>query len=134
MTTKLAIILLLTFLGGCVGNAPARLEGSFSLTPATETALQDYLHRVFPTRRGAVAVSEDGADSYYAYCPEFSCAIPNYAAFVLRQCKSLSGQACQLLYINSDPRLGYRVDTQRTEPGKHGSYKDIVLEFEWFDF
>jgi hypothetical protein len=128
MSKKLTIILSLTLLGACVSTQPARLDGPFSITPATETALLDYFKKIHLTRRGAFAASMDGADSYYSYCPQANCMDPFHANIAQRKCESLSGKECRLLYIDTSPRMGARVDAGRGEPGKHGSSEGLPVD------
>lgn len=130
LTTIIAITASSAFLNACAQTGPAPLPGDDPLviSQATEDALQKYLSLIYPNKRGAFAVSADGANSYTFYCPEISCSPSLFGTPAVRQCESLSAQPCHLLYTAQSPRLAYTVSPSQGSAGRHGIKRGIPTE------
>jgi hypothetical protein len=107
----------------CVQAPPAPVAGvePLVITQQSNSELQDYLKAIYPVWRGAFAISDNGKDSYYFYCPDAACTVALFGGIATAQCESLSGQHCSLLYVNSAPRVAYTVSTAKSVDGRHGS-------------
>ena len=119
----------------CAQTAPAPAAGQEPLviSQSTNSALQQYLRHVLPNRGGAFAVSPDGLNSYYVYCPEITCSPNLFGGIAKKQCQSLSGQECMLFYVRNEPRRAYTVATEKTVAGRHGSRRAMPLsEMQFF--
>ncbi|TDQ82337.1 hypothetical protein A8950_2160 [Dongia mobilis] len=119
---QFGIAFLAATLAGCAAPQAATTPGAAPLviSQSTAEALQEYLGKLDPMRRGAFAVSVDGRNSYGVYCPEISCQINVFGGTALSQCRSLSGQECRLLYVAMEPRIAFTVATAKGPAGKHG--------------
>lgn len=107
-------------LSACAQTAPVAGVEPLVISQSTNASLQQYLARIYPNLRGAFAVSPDGANSYYVYCPDISCSPPLYGGIAKTQCYSASGQECVLLYVHDEPRRAFTVNPQKTPTGHHG--------------
>ncbi len=114
----------------CAQNhaAPAAGQDPLVISQATNGALQTYLNLIYPNKRGAFAVSADGANSYTYYCPEISCTPSLFGNLAVRQCESLSGQPCYLFYTAQEPRLAYAVATTKGVTGRHALNRGVPTE------
>jgi hypothetical protein len=100
--------------------APAAGQDPFVISQSTNASLREYLAKISPNLRGAFAVSADGANSFYVYCPDILCSPGNFSGIATSQCRSLSGQECYLFYAHHEPRMAYTVATEKTPIGHHG--------------
>ena len=130
---KLAAAALIAACAGCTTYEAPPVSEPIAITPQTNAALTSYLRAVRSTRDGAFAVSPDGRNSYYSYCPTLSCAVSNHSVPALRGCQSLSGTRCVLFYAWDDPRLDYTVAESAVPGGRHGSEKQPEIDFERHD-
>lgn len=106
----------------CVQTRPAPAAGQdpFVISQSTNASLREYLAKISPNLRGAFAVSADGANSYYVYCPDILCSPGNFSGIAQSQCHSLTGQECFLFYAHSEPRMAFTVAAEKTPTGRHG--------------
>ena len=121
---------LVAILTACAQTRPAPAAGQAPLviSQSTNAALQQYLAKVGPDLGGAFAVSPDGANSYYIYCPERFCSPSLYGGMAQSQCYSLSGQDCYLFYVRNEPRLAFTVAPDKTATaGHHGSRRAMPV-------
>jgi len=109
-------------------SVPAAGQEPLVISQSTNDSLQEYLAKIRPNMRGVFAVSPDGANSYYVYCPDISCNPPLYGGIAKTQCYSLSGQECMLLYVWDEPRRAYTVNSQQTPVGRHGHRRARPLD------
>jgi hypothetical protein len=100
--------------------APAAGQEPLVISQSTNAALQQYLAKIYPNLRGAFAVSPDGQNSFYVYCPDISCSPPLFGGIAQSQCHSLTGQECLLFFVARDPRYAYTVAPTKTPVGHHG--------------
>ena len=114
----------------CVQTRPAPAAGQdpFVISQSTNASLRDYLGKIYPNLRGAFAVSADGANSYYVFCPDILCSPGNFSGIAQSQCRSLSGQDCYLFYVHNEPRMAFTVADQKTPPGRHGFRRGRPLD------
>jgi hypothetical protein len=108
--------------------APAAGQDPLVISQSTNNALQKYLGLIYPNQRGAFAVSADGANSYTFYCPEIACTPSIFGSIAVRQCESLSGQACYLFFVAQDPRMAYTVASTKGVTGRHGIKRGTPTE------
>ncbi len=114
--------------------APAAGQDPLVISQSTDAALQQYLAKIYPNLRGAFAVSPDGQNSFYLFCPDISCNPPLYGGLAKTQCYSLTGAECILLYVGRDPRYAYTVSPTKTSVGHHGYRRATPLnELPVFD-
>ena len=116
-------------LAGCAIETAQPPADPIVITPQTNAALSAYLRAVKVTRPGAFAVSPDGRNSFYTYCETLSCVVANYSVSALRDCQSLTGTPCLLLYVRDEPRLAF-TRGDKDLPGRHGSKKQPEADFE----
>jgi hypothetical protein len=117
------------FLAGCAsGEPPATYATPLEISPGTQGALDAYLRSVKVTRPGAFAVSEDGRDSYYVWCEEFSCDAVSYATPAIQLCRSISGKPCLALFVRNQPRVAFTRALDGDGTGRHGSRKMRPIE------
>jgi len=116
---------LLGTLAGCTTAQPTSGQMS-GLSPqpvsaTSERALVAYQRTIGTTRRGAFAISQDGKTTFYSYCAEITCIPANYSMLALNGCRSLSGSACNLLFVNRDARIAFERAALLNDSGKHGA-------------
>lgn len=128
--TTIAITGLALVATSCAQNraAPAAGQDPVVISQATDGALQKYLDLIYPNKRGAFAISADGANSYTYYCPEISCTPSLFGNLAVRQCESLSGQPCYLFYAAQEPRMAYTVATAKGVTGRHALSRGVPTE------
>lgn len=110
-----------------IPEPPAPGQEPLVISQSTNAALQQYLAKV-GTYGGAFAVSLDGENSYYVYCPDVTCTPSLYGGIAQTQCYSLSGQECYLFYVRNQPRIAYTVAPQKSSGGHHGSRRAQPLD------
>ena len=111
---------LMALLAACAQTSPVPGQEPLVISQSTDAALRQYLAKIYPNHGGAFAVSPDGANSFYAYCPDVACSPPLYGGIAQSQCRSLSGQECLLFFVRDEPRIAYTVAAQMTLGGHHG--------------
>ncbi|WP_374652089.1 hypothetical protein [Dongia sp.] len=117
------------FISACaqVTPAPAAGQEPLVITQRTNLALQQYLQKVASNRGGAFAVSPDGVNSYYVFCPDVVCSPGLYGGIAKTQCYSASGQECILFFVRNQPRRAYTVSPDTTV-GHHGYRRAVPLD------
>jgi hypothetical protein len=124
-----AVAAMAGLLGACAQTAHAPAEGADPLvvSQSTNAALQEYLGWIYPNKRGAFAVSADGANSFAYYCPDVACPTL-YGGYAVSHCQSLSNQDCYLFYVARQPRVAYTVAAGKGIIGRHGSRRALTTE------
>ena len=126
----MGLVLLAAVLAQLTGaRAVVAQESSIAISPASQGEVAAYLQKVKNTRPGAFAVSQDGMDTFYAWCEDLVCNTTNYSNIAMRGCRSLSGGQCVILYFRNDQRLAISVSAD-AGAGRHGSQKQYHYEFE----
>jgi len=124
-------IALAGILAACAGpRVPTPMQGAapFEISQATYAALQEYVDQIYPVRRGVFAVSADGNNSFYFYCPDASCETNLFGHVAVSQCESLSGQECEMFYVGLEPRRAYTVSVNKGVAGRHGHRRARPLD------
>lgn len=122
-------------LAACAQRAPAPVAGEEPLviSQSTNASLQEYLAKIYPNLRGAFAITPDGANSFYFYCPDIGCSVSLYGGIALSQCRSLTAQDCILFYVADEPRRAYTVATEKSPIGHHGYRRAMPLDEMFFN-
>ncbi|MBL8710952.1 MAG: hypothetical protein JNL25_17285 [Rhodospirillaceae bacterium] len=124
-------IALAGMLAACAASrVPTPTQGAAPLviSQATYAALNEYIDAIYPYRRGVFAVSADGNNSFYFYCPDASCETNLFGTHAVAQCESLSGQDCLMLYVGLEPRSAYTVASAKGVAGHHGKRRARPLD------
>lgn len=122
--TVLAAVIVLPLEAGAQ-NAGLQSDGHLTVTAAANAEIQHYVEQV-SGRFGALAVSQDGAKAVSYICnsrlwkncdepgsDESNLAIPSGKVArdeALTRCRSQSGAACILLYVNDDQQREFAVE------------------------
>ncbi len=129
LATTALVTVIVGFASACAQTrpAPAAADTPLELTQATHAELQRYLGLVSSTRGGAFAVSPDGMNSYYVFCPEITCSPNLYGGIAKTQCYSITGAECLLLFVRDEPRRAFTVAEKGGLAGYHGHKRAMPL-------